>query len=61
MSHDAENPSLAEYVVGINWQKTLEPSHGKWFNGAFANQNIFCKLRDQAKVDFLIEEFMLAK
>ena len=26
-------------------------------NGAFANQNIVCRLRDEATVDFLIEEF----
>lgn len=26
----------------------------QWFKGAFANQNIVCKLRDQATVDFLI-------
>ncbi len=47
----------AEYVVGIDWQKTFEPSEAKWFKGAFANQNIVCKLRDQAATDFLIQEF----
>lgn len=57
LAHDADNPSTAEYVVGIDWQTTVEPSQGKWFKGAFANQNIVCKLRDQATVDFLIEEF----
>lgn len=54
---NAADPSLAENVVGIDWQKTFEPSEAKWFKGAFANQNIVCKLRDQATVDFLIQEF----
>jgi len=50
---------LAEYVVGIDWKKTLDRNQGKWFKGAFANQNIVCKLRDQATVDFLKTEFGL--
>lgn len=35
----------------------MRNSRARWFKGAFANQNIVCKLRDQATVDFLIEEF----
>jgi hypothetical protein len=54
---NANDRALAEYVVGIEWQKTIEPQEAKWFKGAFANQNIVCKLRDQATVDFLIREF----
>lgn len=59
LRHDADNPELAEYVVGIDWKKTFDRNHGKWFKGAFANQNIVCKLRDQATVDFLKTEFGL--
>jgi hypothetical protein len=47
----------AEYVVGIDWRKTVDPAVAKRFKGAFANQNIVCKLRDEATVDFLIAEF----
>lgn len=50
-------PELAEFVVGVEWRKTVDPQHAKRFKGAFANQNIVCKLRDEATVDFLIEEF----
>ncbi len=57
LGRHADDPLLAEYVVGVQWQKTVEPSKAKWFKGAFANQNIVCKLRDQATVDFLIQEF----
>jgi hypothetical protein len=59
LGHDADNPELAEYVVGIDWKKTFDRNQGKWFKGAFANQNIVCKLRDQATVDFLKAEFGL--
>lgn len=57
LGRHADDPLLAEYVVGVLWQKTVEPSKAKWFKGAFANQNIVCKLRDQTTVDFLIQEF----
>ena len=40
-------------------EKTFDRNHGKWFKGAFANQNIVCKLRDQGTVDFLKAEFGL--
>ncbi|WP_286189419.1 hypothetical protein [Labrenzia sp. R5_0] len=57
MKRLGEPAEKAEYVVGVDWQKTFEPSQARWFKGAFANQNIVCKLRDQATVDFLIDEF----
>jgi hypothetical protein len=52
-----ENITMAEYVVGVDWQKTFETSDAKSFKGVFANQNIICKLRDQLTVDFLTKEF----
>ncbi len=47
----------AEHAVGIEWRKTVNPAQVKRFKGAFANQNIVCKLRDEATVDFLTEQF----
>ena len=55
-----ESAEHAEHVVGIEWQKTFETNQAKWFKGGFANQNIVCKLRDEATVDFLIAEFDVA-
>ena len=52
-----DDPILAEYVVGVDWKRTFDPATAKWFKGAFANQNIVCKLRDQSTVDFLLQEF----
>lgn len=50
----------AEHVVGVEWRKTVETNQAKWFKGGFANQNIVCKLREEATVDFLITEFEIA-
>ena len=57
MKREGEPPENAEYVIGIEWREAVEPAHAKRFKGAFANQNIVCKLRDEATVDFLIAEF----
>lgn len=57
---NADDPSMAEYVIGVDWQKTFELGNARTFKGAFANQNIVCKLRDQPTVDFLINEFEVA-
>ena len=53
----ADDPELAEYAVAVDWQKTVDIENAKTFKGAFANQNIVCKLRDQATVDFLVQQF----
>lgn len=53
----ADDPELAEYTVAVNWQKTFDIDDAQTFRGVFANQNIVCKLRDQATVDFLLEKF----
>jgi len=53
----SRDPELAEYVVAVEWLKTVAPQDAKSFKGAFANQNVVCKLRDPATVDFLVEAF----
>lgn len=53
----ADDPELAEYAVGVEWKKTFNFDQAKTFKGAFANQNVVCKLRDPATIDFLIHEF----
>lgn len=61
MKREGEAPENAEHVVGVEWRKTVEPAQAKRFKGAFANQNIVCKLRDEATVDFLLAEFGVEK
>ncbi len=57
LKRNADDSSKAEFVVGVDWQTTFEPEKAKTFKGAFANQNIVCKLRDPATIDFLMQEF----
>jgi len=57
LGHDRDNPNLAEHVVLVRWEKTLPLQGALTFSGAFANQNVVCKLRDQATLDFLAREF----
>lgn len=46
-----------EYAVGIRWIEAVPRDDAKWFTGAFANQNVVCKLRDPATLEFLRREF----
>jgi len=57
LKQNADDISKAEFVVGVDWQKTFEPQNAKTFKGAFANPNIVCKLRHPKTIDFLIQEF----
>ena len=57
MRADSENTDRSEYVVGVHWLETYPRDDAKWFTGAFANQNIVCKLRHQETLDFLKREF----
>jgi hypothetical protein len=53
----SSDPDLAEYVVGVEWKRTFDADDPRTFRGIFANQNVVCRLRDPATVDFLIQEF----
>ena len=57
IAHDKDDPELAEYVVPIDWKRTFPLSEAKTFSGAFANQNIVCRLRDPATIDYLQKVF----
>lgn len=55
--HDPGNDDLIDYVVGVDWVKTVAMEDAKTFHGVFANQNIVCKLRHPATLGFLADEF----
>lgn len=55
--HDAQDEEHTDYIVGVEWKCTFPLNEAKWFSGAFANQNVVCKLRDPATLDFLYEKF----
>jgi hypothetical protein len=52
-----DDPTKAEYAVGVDWIKAIPIAEAKRFDGMFANQNIVCKLRDPKTIDFLREQF----
>lgn len=61
---DAENPDnfvndddKCEWVVGVEWIKSVPALDAKTFTGIFANQNVVCKLRNKKTLDFLGAEF----
>jgi hypothetical protein len=60
LSENKDDPTRSEWVVGVKWEKTFDRDEAKRFQGAFANQNIVCLLRDGATVDFLRKEFGIA-
>ena len=51
--HDSDDLESCEYLVRIDWKETLPLSEAKFFPGAFANQNIVCRLRHPATIEFL--------
>ncbi|MGE0117035.1 MAG: hypothetical protein AB7S71_09390 [Dongiaceae bacterium] len=52
-----DDPKIAEYVIGVDWLKTYPVGEAKTFDGAFANPNIVCRLRDPRTIDFLKQAF----
>lgn len=48
---------LAEWALPVRWILTFDRESAKTFKGAFANQNIVCKLRDEETIEFLRAEF----
>lgn len=50
-------PDMCEWAVAVNWIKTFPREEAKTFSGAFANQNIVCKLRNAETLRFLHAEF----
>lgn len=54
---NCEDEEFAEYAVGVKWIKTFPKVEAKTFSGAFANQNVVCKLRDPSTLEFLHKTF----
>lgn len=57
LNRDMDDPETAEYVVMVEWRKTVPLTEAKTFVGAFANQNVVCKLRHPETIEFLHREF----
>ena len=64
--HKAQNPELgvddselSEYVVRVEWIKTLDRNNAYKEKGLFGNQNTVTKLRNRLTLEKLIEHFGL--
>lgn len=53
----ADDPDKGEWVVPVRWIATVAVADARRFEGAFANQNVVCKLRQPATLAFLAKEF----
>lgn len=54
---NSDDELLSEWVVGVNWIKTVPKSGARTFTGVFANQNVVCKLRNEQTLAFVRREF----
>jgi hypothetical protein len=57
MARVGEDATRAEYVVSVDWIKSVPIAEAERFDGMFANQNVVCKLRDPKTIDFLRDRF----
>jgi len=57
-SENKDIPAKSEWAVGIKWLNGVSRETAKTFRGAFANQNIVCKLRDTKTLEFLQSELV---
>lgn len=57
LGHDRDDPQIAEYVVGVTWDKAVEKADAKTYPGIFASQHVVCKLSDPATLSFLEKAF----
>jgi len=59
MDENADDPNKSEYVVRVEWIKTLPKEKAIWETGMFANQNTVCRLRNKFTLERLLKHFEL--
>lgn len=59
MAENADDPELCEYVVPVEWTKTLDREEAYWEKGLFAVQHTACRLRNQFTIERLVQHFGL--
>lgn len=57
MAESSKDPDRAEYLVRVEWIKTLDRQHAIKEKGLFANQNSACRLRNKFTLDTLVQRF----
>lgn len=56
---DQSDPDKAEYMVRVQWLKTLPLDRAYWEKGMYGNQNTVTKLRNKFTLDRLVKQFGL--
>ncbi len=59
MRDDTDDPELSEYLVKVEWMKTISRNEAYKEPGLFANQNTVCKLRNRFTLEKLYKFFEL--
>jgi hypothetical protein len=59
MKHDLNDLEKCEYIVEVEWIKTVPKEKAFWIKGLRANQNSAYKLRNQYTIDKVLEFFDL--
>ncbi|MGE7834937.1 endonuclease NucS domain-containing protein [Viridibacillus arvi] len=59
MLHDSEDPDKCEYIVKVEWIRTVLKEDAYWIKGLKANQNSAYKLRSQYTIEKVSEFFGL--
>ena len=59
MGVGADDEDQSEYVVRVEWLKTLSKEQAVWEKGMFANQNTVVRLRDPFTLERLVQAFGL--
>lgn len=59
MDKGADDPEKSEYLVRVDWVKTLPREEAIWEKGMYANQNSATKLRNQFTLERLVDAFDL--
>jgi hypothetical protein len=57
MSHHLDDPDKCEYLVPIDWTKTVSREEHYWEPGLFANQNTAARLRDTETIERVERHF----
>ena len=61
IGENSDNPDLCEYLVRVDWIKTIPVHEAIWEKGMYANQNSATKLRHRFTLDVVTEMFGVAK
>lgn len=59
MGEYADDSDKSEYLVRVEWLKTVPAEQAVWEKGMFANQNSACKMRSTFTIERLVKHFGL--